>query len=93
MRYRLAMWELHAVADRIMSFNAFRHHVYLFYLNVPSQRFGVNEAGEPEPPMLQQALNAQRRMDACGRSIMDALHAVFAEFQTRTQEFEYIVHL
>ena len=35
---------------------------------------------------------AQRRMDAYGRSIMDELHAIFAEFGPRAQELGYIIH-
>ena len=51
-----AMWDLHAVIDRILSIIPFRHHLYFLYLPVSPQRHGVDEAGEPEPPMLQEAI-------------------------------------
>ena len=86
------MWELHAIADRIMSFIAFRHHVYFFYLNVPSQTFGVNEQE-----------NLSRR--CCNKPLLrkdEWMHVVdplwmnfmrfFVEFGPRAQELEYIIH-
>ena len=77
------MWESDACADRMLSFVSFRYHLLFFYQPVTPQVHGTNDNGQPEPPMLQQAMMAQRRMDAIGRSISEELRVLFLAYRHR----------
>ena len=86
------MWESDACADRMLSFVSFRYHLLFFYRPVTPQVHGTNDNGQPEPPMLQQAMMAQQRMDAIGRSISEELRVLFLAYRHRTTALEYVVH-
>eukprot|EP00439_Symbiodinium_sp_Y106_P079407 s1009_g18.t1 len=86
------MWESDACADRMLSFVSFRYHLLFFYRPVTPQVHGTNDNGQPEPPMLQQAMMSQRRMDAIGRSISEELRVLFLAYRHRATALEYVVH-
>ena len=86
------MWESDACADRMLSFVSFRYHLLFFYRPVTPQVHGTNDSGQPEPPMLQKAMMAQRRMDAIGRSISEELRVLFLAYRHRATALEYVVH-